>query len=146
MAGKHKAAKVALYPLLVLQKASKLVKTLKLPDFNNIDFDVLEGEYSFNKGLMKLNKSALTAAVADVSSSGSINLPAEKLDMKINTTLKKASGISMSAPVGMAVKGTMTDPQVKVDFKSVAEQPAVKKALDKLAPGASKLLKGLFKK
>jgi|GEM_PF-1331141 len=146
LAGKHKAAKVALYPLLVLQKASKLVKTLKLPDFNNIDFDVIEGDYSFNKGLMKLNKSSLTAAVADVSSSGTINLPAEKLDMKISTTLKQASGISMSAPVGMLVKGTMTDPQVKLDLKSITEQPAIKKALDKLAPKASDLLKGLFKK
>ncbi|MDD2804167.1 MAG: AsmA-like C-terminal region-containing protein [Elusimicrobiales bacterium] len=146
LAGKHKAAKVALYPLLVLQKSAKLVKGLKLPDFNNIDFEVLEGDYAFSKGLMKLNKSSLTAEVADVNSSGTINLPAEKLDMKITTTLKKASGITMSAPVGMLVKGTVTDPQVKLDVKSIAEQPAVKKALDKLAPGADKLLKGLFKK
>ncbi|OGR80726.1 MAG: hypothetical protein A2X32_09285 [Elusimicrobia bacterium GWC2_64_44] len=146
LAGKHKAAKVALYPLLVLQKSSKLAKGLNLPDFNNIDFEVLEGDYSFSKGLMKLNKSALTAEVADVNSSGTINLPAEKLDMKILTTLKRASGVTMSAPVGMLVKGTFTDPQVKLDVKSIAEQPAVKKALDKLAPGADKLLKGLFKK
>ncbi len=145
LAGKHKAAKVALYPLLVLQKASKLSKALRLPDFNNIDFVSMEGDYSFNKGLMKLNKSALTAAVADVSSSGSINLPAEKLDMKINVTLKEASGIKMSAPAAMFVKGTFDDPSVKADMKSIAEQPAVKKALEKLAPGASKLLKGLFK-
>ncbi len=146
LAEKHKAAKVALYPLLVLQRASKLVRTLRLPDFNNIDFDVIEGNYTFTKGVMKLNKSALTAAVADASSTGTINLPAEKLDMKISTTLKEASGIRMTAPIGILVKGTMTAPEVKADMKSIAEQPAVKKALDKIAPGASKLLKGLFKK
>ena len=146
LAGKHKAAKVALYPLLVLQKAAKLAKGLRLPDFNNIDFDVMEGAYTFNKGLMKLNKSSLTAAVADVSSSGSINLPAEKLDMKINTTLKEASGVRMSAPVAMLVKGTLSDPSVKADMQSIVEQPAVKKAIDKLVPNGSKLLKGLFKK
>lgn len=146
LAGKHKAAKVALYPLLVLQKASKLAKALRLPDFNNIDFDVIEGNYTFAKGLMKLNKSALTASVADVSSTGSINLPAEKLDMKISTTLKAASGVRMSAPLGMLVKGTLGDPEVKADLKSIAEQPAVKKAIDKLVPNGSKLLKGLFKK
>jgi len=146
LAGKHKAAKVALYPLLVLQKSAKLAKGLNLPDFNNIDFEVLEGDYAFNKGLMKLNRSSLIAEVADVNSSGTINLPAEKLDMKILTALKKASGITLSAPVGMLVKGTFADPQVKLDVKSIAEQPAVKKALDKLAPGADKLLKGLFKK
>lgn len=146
LAGKHKAAKVALYPLLVLQKAAKAAKGLKLPDFNNIDFDLIEGDYAFADGLMKLNKSSLTSPVADVNSSGTINLPAEKLDMKISTALKKASGISMSVPAGMLVKGTFSDPQVKLDVKSVAEQPAVKKALEKLAPGANKLLKGLFKK
>ena len=146
LAGKYKAAKVALYPLLVLQKASKLAKNLRLPDFNNIDFEVIEGDYSFSKGLMKLNKSALTAAVADVSSSGSINLPAEKLDMKINTTLKEASGVRMSAPVGMLVKGTFSEPEVKADMKSIIEQPAVQKAIDKLVPNGSKLLKNLFKK
>lgn len=146
LAGKHKAAKVALYPLLVLQKASRLAKALRLPDFNNIDFDVLEGNYTFTKGLMKLNKSALTASVADVTSAGSINLPAEKLDMKINTTLKEASGVRMSAPLGMLVKGTFSEPSVKADIKSIAEQPAVKKAIDKLVPDGSKLLKNLFKK
>lgn len=146
LAGKHKAAKVALYPLLVLQKSAKLAKGLRLPDFNNIDFELMEGDYSFAKGHMKLNKSSLRAEVADVSSSGSINLPAEKLDMKITTALKKASGISMSVPVGMFVTGTFSDPSVKPDLKSIAEQPAVKKAAQQLAPAAEKLLKGLFKK
>jgi len=145
LAEKHKAAKVALYPLIVLQKTSKLVKTLRLPDFNNIDFQTLEGDYSFAKGLMKINKSSLASGVADVSSGGTINLPAEKLDMKINTTLKEGSGIRMSAPVGMLVKGTFSEPSVKADMASIAEQPAVKKALQKLAPGADKLLKNLFK-
>jgi len=146
LAGRYKAAKVALYPLLVLQKASKLAKALRLPDFNNIAFARMEGDYSFSKGLMKLNKSAMTADVADVTSTGTIDLPAEKLDMKINTELKQASGISMGAPVCMFVKGTFTDPSVKADYKSIAEQPAVKKALDRLSPNASKLLKGLFNK
>jgi len=146
LAGRYKAAKVALYPLLVLQKASKLAKTLRLPDFNNIAFDLIEGDYSFEKGVMKLSKSALKSSVADVTSSGSINLPAEKLDMKINTTMKEGSGMKMSEPVGMLVKGTFADPSVKPDLKSIAEQPVVKKAIEKALPGASKFLKGLFKK
>jgi hypothetical protein len=146
LAGRYKAAKVALYPFIVLQKTAKLAKTLRLPDFNNIEFDRIDGDYLFAKGQMKINKSALTAAVADVTSSGSIDLPAEKLDMRINTELKQASGLNMGAPVAMTVKGTFANPSVKPDIKSILEQPAVKKALDKLAPDASKLLKGLFKK
>jgi hypothetical protein len=95
---------------------------------------------------MKLNKSALTAAVADVTSSGSIDLPAEKLDMKVNTLLKQSTGIKMTVPVTMLVKGTFDNPSVKADIKSIAEQPAVKKALDRVIPNGSKLLKGLLKK
>lgn len=146
LAGKYKAAKVALYPLIVLQKASRLVKTLKLPDFNDVAFDRIEGDYSFAKGLMRLNKSSLTASVADASSTGTIDLPTERLDLRLATELKKASGISMSAPVVLDVKGTFSDPSVKPDVKSIISQPAVKKAVDKVLPGADKLLKGLFKK
>lgn len=146
LAAKYKAAKVALFPLMVLQKASKAAKGLRLPDFNNIDFTSIEGDYFFTKGLMKINKSSLDSPAADVASSGTINLPGERLDMKINTTLREASGIKMSAPVGMIVKGTFSEPSVKADLKSIAEQPAVKKAVNKLAPAADKLLKNLFKK
>ncbi|MCX5784527.1 MAG: hypothetical protein NTX59_02455 [Elusimicrobia bacterium] len=146
LAKNNKAAKVALYPLIVLQKASKLAKGARLPDFNNIAFDKIEGDYLFDKGVMKINKSLLTAAVADVSSSGSINLSAETLDMKLNNRLKEASGIKMSAPLTLLVTGTMASPSVKLDIKSVMEQPAVKKAVDNAVKQGSKLLKGLFKK
>lgn len=146
LAGRYKAAKVALYPLLVLQKASKAAKGLNLPDFDNIDFELAEGDYSFAKGQMRLNKSALAASVADVSSTGSIDLPAERLDMRLSVAMKRASGISMSVPVGLFVKGPFSDPSVRPDAKSIAQQPAVKKAVESLAPKAEKLLKGLFKK
>ncbi|MBI5743192.1 MAG: AsmA family protein [Elusimicrobia bacterium] len=143
LAGRYKAAKIALYPLLVLQKSSKLAKTLNLPDFNNVDFDRIEGDYAFTKGLMKLNKSALNGPEADVASSGTIDLPAEKLDMRVATTLKRGG---LGGPLAMTVKGTFANPSVKPDVKSIVEQPAVKKALDKLVPGGDKLLKNLFKK
>ncbi|MDA8243854.1 MAG: hypothetical protein M0025_07005 [Elusimicrobia bacterium] len=145
LAEQHKAAKVALYPLLVLQKASAVAKSLRLPDFNNVDFDSIEGAYTFRNGVMSLDKSSLTGPAADVSSSGTINLPAEKLDMRINTRLKAASGVRMSAPVALIVTGTFSDPSARPDLKSITEQPAVKKAVEKLAPKAEKLLKGLFK-
>lgn len=146
LAARHKAAKVALYPLLALQKASKLVKGLNLPDFNNVDFEVIEGDYAFTKGVMKLNKSAMTASVADVASTGAIDLPAEKLDLRVSTTLKKGSGLTLGVPLAMTVKGQLANPSVKPDVKALAGQPAVKKALDRLAPEGSKLLKNLFKK
>ena len=146
LAANHKAAKVALYPLIVLGKASTLVKALRLPDFNNVSFDLIEGDYTFAHGLMKLNKSRMTSNVADVNSSGSIDLPAESLNMRVSTKMKQSSGIVTNTPVDMLVKGTFSAPSVKLDIKSIAEQPAVKKAIDKLVPEGSKLLKSLFGK
>ncbi|OGS52594.1 MAG: hypothetical protein A3J79_05755 [Elusimicrobia bacterium RIFOXYB2_FULL_62_6] len=145
LARESKAAKVALYPMLILGKASKAVKGFKLPDFNTIAFTKMEGDYLFKDGLMKLQKSVMLSNVADVDSSGSVNLVTDALNLKLNTTLKEGSGISMSTPVGMTVKGTFDDPKVKLDVKSVMEQPAVKKNLDKVKKGGEKFLKGLFK-
>lgn len=146
LAGKNKAAKVALYPLLVLQKASGAVKGLGLPDFNDIAFDRIEGDYAFSRGTMKINKSSLVSDVADASSGGLVNLPAGRLDMRVETRMKKASGVTMTAPVAFTVKGTFDSPSVKPDIRSIAAQPAVQKAAEKLAPGAAKLLKGLLGK
>ncbi|MBU2574221.1 MAG: AsmA family protein [Elusimicrobia bacterium] len=146
LAKENKAAKVALYPILILGKSSKLAKGLKLPDFNTITFTKMEGDYAFKNGLMKIQKSVLISNVADASSAGSINLAADTLDLKISTTLKEASGIRMSVPVGMFVKGTFENPRVKLDAKSVMKQPAVKKNLKKAVKEGSKLLKKLLKK
>ncbi|PIS46911.1 MAG: hypothetical protein COT17_06120 [Elusimicrobia bacterium CG08_land_8_20_14_0_20_51_18] len=144
-AGRYPAAKVALTPLLVLRKVSKAAPALKLPDFNNISFEKIEGDYSFDKGLMRLNKSALVSSTADADSSGTVNLPSGKLDMKMNIKLRQDSGVRMTEPLGMLVTGTMDDPKVKADIKSIVKQPAVKKAVEKLTPAAEKMLKKLFK-
>ena len=146
LAEKYKVAKVALYPMVILSVASKTVKGVKLPDFNTIVFAKMEGDYIFQNGLMKIQKSNLDSDMADAVVSGSINLATEALDMRISVKLKRASGISMSVPVVMIVKGTFSAPSVKVDVKSVLDQPVVKKNLKILSEQGSKLLEGLFKK
>ncbi len=142
LAKTNKAAKVALMPMLMLGKASKLARGFKLPDFNTIAFTSMEGDYVFRDGVMKIQKSSLNADVADADMSGTVNLVSYTLDLKINTRLKQASGITLSAPVGMTVKGTFDNPSVKADIKSIMEQPAVRKNIK----NAEKLLKSLFKK
>jgi len=132
LAEKSKAAKVALYPLLMLGKASKAAKGIRLPDFNTIAFTKMEGSYLFKDGVMRIQKSSLYADVADADTSGSVDLVSDALDLKISTKLKKASGISLSAPVAMTVKGTFNDPSVKADVKSIIEQPAIKKGVENL--------------
>ncbi|MCK4935809.1 MAG: AsmA family protein [Elusimicrobiales bacterium] len=139
IAADYKIAKVVLSPILLLQKSSKAAKLKSLPDFNNIDYSLIDGNYTFNKGMMKIVKSTLNSNVADVKTSGKINLVNEKLDIRISAKLHKQSGISMSTAIDLIVKGTLTDPKVKPDVKSIIKQPAIKKAIDKN-------IKNLFKK
>jgi hypothetical protein len=132
LAKQHKAAKIALYPLIILGKAGKLAKGLQLPDFNTIAFTKMEGDYIFQDGAMKIQKSALNSDVADADTSGGVNLVSETLDLKISTRLKQASGINLSAPLAMTVKGTFDAPSVKPDVKSIIAQPVVKENVQKL--------------
>ena len=74
LAKTNKAAKVALYPMLMLGKASRLAKGLRLPNFNTIAFTRMEGDYVFRDGVMKIQRSSLNADVADADTSGAVNL------------------------------------------------------------------------
>ena len=132
LADKNKISKVALYPMVILAVASRTIKGVKLPDFNTVVFTKMEGDYVFENGVMRLQKSNLVAEVADVNASGSINLVTEEIDMKVSIKLKKASGISMSVPLVMKIKGTFAAPEAKLDMKSVLDQPVIKDNLKKL--------------
>jgi AsmA protein len=132
LANQHKTAKIALYPLVILGKAGKLAKGLQLPDLNNIAFTKIEGDYTFQDGIMKIQKSVLNSDIADADTSGSINLVSDTLDLKMTTVLKQASGINLSAPLGMTVKGTFDAPSMKPDVKSIIAQPVVKDNVQKL--------------
>jgi len=136
----YKPAKIVLYPVVILQKASKKVKTL--PNFNVINYSVISGEYTFSRGNMTIKKSDLYSDMADVATRGNVYLPSEKLNVEISVKLHKKSGISMSVPACMKITGTFASPKVKLDVKSVLKQPKIKKAIDK---GAKKLFKKLFK-
>jgi len=142
IASDYKIAKIILSPILLLQKSSKAAKLKGIPDFNNIKYSLIDGNYNFTKGLMTIVKSTLNSNVADVQTSGKINLPDEKLDIRISTKLHKQSGISMSTAMDLLVTGTLTDPKVKPDVKSIIKQPAIKKAIDK---NLKKLFKNFLK-
>ncbi len=138
LAEKNKVSKVVLYPMVILAVASRTIKGVKLPDFNTVVFSKMEGDYVFENGVMRLQKSSLDAEAADVNASGSINLATEEIDMRVSVKLKKASGISMSVPLAMKIKGTFAAPEAKVDVKSVLDQPVIKDNLKKLWDGLVK--------
>ena len=77
--------------------------------------------------------------------SGSVNLPTERLDVRIQTKLHAASGMKVARPVGMKVKGTLSDPSVRLDVESIIKQPEVEKALEKGIEEGTKFLQNLFK-
>ncbi len=135
-ANSSKTARIVFYPLLVLGKASKIVPSLKLPDLTRVKFTKMEGDYTFRDGVMKIDKSQFRSDAVDADSAGSIDLANEALDLKVSATPK--TGIILSAPIGMTIKGTFDNPSVKPDVASLLKQPAVKDAVQKL-------LKGFFK-
>lgn len=137
--------KVLLFPILTLQKVSRAAKVRLLPDFDNISYTIIEGDYDFQKGIMKIAKSRMDSSIAKVSSSGSVNLPAETLDLRIDTRLLPASGIKVSEPIGMTVKGTLANPSVRPDAASIMRQPEVQKAVEKGIEQGKKLLEKLLK-
>lgn len=94
--------KVLIFPILIFQKLSFGV------DFNNIIDLRIIGDYAFKDGVMTLRQSELDSSAAQVSAVGTINLPAEILDL---TVTAKVGNV---APIDVAVTGTVANPKTKV--------------------------------
>lgn len=137
--------KVLLMPVILLQKVSRVGKVKILPNFDNISYSLMKGKYDFQKGNMKILESRMDSSVANVNMSGSVNLTTERLNVKIQTKLLAASGVKVARPIGMTVKGTLSDPSVRLDIKSIIKQPEVEKVLEKGIEKGKKLLLNLFK-
>jgi len=137
-------ARTLLLPLEILQKAGRLVKLNVLPNFDDITYTAIEGKYTFSNGFMRIAKSAMQSNAADMSASGSINLPDGKLDMGITIKVAGAVGAA-TGPVKLNVTGTTAEPKTRVDVAQALKNPQVQKVLDKGLQEGKKLLEGLFK-
>ncbi|MBI5210294.1 MAG: AsmA family protein [Elusimicrobia bacterium] len=137
LASRSKALKVLTLPFVTLQKIGKLGILGKfLPDFSTVTFSEIVGDYAFDRGLMTLRDCGMDSTVARVKATGTVNLPEEKLDVSVRSTVGKL------APIEFAVTGTFDEPKTKLKAESILAQPAVHKALEP----AKRLLEGLFKK
>jgi hypothetical protein len=106
-----KIAKVLLYPVIVVQR----IATLGLFNFDKVEYSELEGDYRFHEGVMELADSHIFTSIGQFLAAGSINLPAETLNLGVTA---KVGNI---APVEVAVTGTFDKPQTKVQLiKSAA--------------------------
>jgi hypothetical protein len=105
MAGQSKVVKVLVMPLLVFQKIGRLGGLKLFPDFNNVTYTDLAGDYSFANGDMALVDSHLYSDAFNVTAKGDIDLPAEKLALTVTAQVGNV------APVEVAVRGTFDNPK-----------------------------------
>lgn len=125
-----KLVRVLLMPIVLVQKISKLVGRAIFPNFDDVGFNELVGDYQFSAGLMRLNESRLSSQThGDIKTTGTIDLPSEKLDLFVAAELVRLPRADI------IVTGTMSEPKYRTKVIEKALQEA-----------GQKLIEGIFKK
>ena len=102
--------KVLIFPLLIIQKIGSIGGIHIFPDFNNISFTEIAGDYAFDKGLMTLKDTHLYSDAAQVQSEGAIDLPSERLDLTVTAQVGRV------APMDIKVTGSFDKPVTKTQL------------------------------
>lgn len=118
MATQSVIVKVLTLPFMVIQKIGGIGGIRIFPDFNNIAFTEISGDYAFAKGLMTLRDSHLYSDAAQVSAAGAIDLPTEKLDLLVTAQVANV------APMDIKVTGSFDKPKTKVQLGKFIADPA----------------------
>lgn len=121
MALQSPVVKVLIFPILIVQKLSLGV------NLNNITVRKIVGDYLFKDGLMTLRESHMDSNAAQVGAVGTIDLPAETLDLTVTAQ------VGNIAPIDVAVTGTVANPKSKVKIGKLLGDSA-KGLLNLLAP------------
>lgn len=128
--------KALLLPLNLLKNIASVGGALTvMPDFNNILFTEISGDYAFQNGLMTISDFHLYSQAANILAKGAIDLPAETLKLQVTASIAKL------APIVADVGGTFDDPKIKLRLDKLLTKP-----IEKIAEPALNILKGLFKK
>ena len=109
--------KVLIFPLLIIQKIGSIGGIHIFPDFNNITFMEIAGDYAFDKGLMTLKDTHLYSDAAQVESAGTIDLPSEQLDLTVTAQVGRV------APMDIKVTGTFDKPETKAQIGKFLAAP-----------------------
>ncbi|HVA66224.1 MAG TPA: AsmA-like C-terminal region-containing protein [Elusimicrobiota bacterium] len=118
LADESNVVKVLTFPFLVFQKIGNLGGIRLFPNFDHIAFFGLNGDYAFRNGVMTVKDSRFSSEVADLDAQGTIDLPAQKLDLTMNTQL---AGL---APFPVEVSGSFDKPKVHARLGQLLVQPA----------------------
>lgn len=141
LAAKSQVAKVALLPLVVLQRTAGLVKLPLFPAFDKVAFSEITGNYAFANGVMTVKESHMDSSAGYVTTTGTADLARDKLDLRIAAKIGGALRGTISGPLAFYVRGTLASPEVKPDVTAIIKQPGVEQVLDQ----GKKLLEGIFK-
>lgn len=153
-----KAAKVLLLPMTILQKLNKATGgTMKLPSLDQVNYNLVTGDYSFQSGVMTVSKFILSGTELDADLSGTAQLAGEqRLGMK--STVRLAAGLvggtagewlqdeDGRVTMPLTIKGTISDPKISMDARSTGKKilESIQNDPDKMKD-VEKLLKGIFK-
>ncbi len=118
MATQSPIVKVLIFPILIVQKISRIVNLPIFPNFNDISVRSIVGDYAFKDGLMTLRRSEMDSNAAQVSATGTIDLPADALDLTVTAQVANV------APIDVAVTGTTASPKTKVKLAKFLTTPA----------------------
>jgi len=114
-----KVMRVLLSPFIVIQWIGKFGGIRLFPDFNDVRYDRLQGDYAFKDGLMTLRDTRLDGDAAGVEATGDIDLAAEKLNLSVTAQVGRLP------PVDVDVRGTFDEPKTKVHVvKALIAEPA----------------------
>ncbi|WP_349431965.1 AsmA family protein [Methylomarinum sp. Ch1-1] len=148
----------------MIDNTKALIEGSPLPTENKNDqtvFSVISGSATVNDGLVRNNDLQALSSRVHVDGEGTANLVNEKLDYKIHGKLiKKATGDQpekvKGVPLIIKIGGTFNKPSYTLDVPAMLleknkgkieekKEEVLKKLDEKLGPGASDLLKGLFR-
>lgn len=109
MALQSPIVKVLIFPILIFQKLSLGV------NLNDITVRRISGDYLFKDGVMTLRQSEMDSTAAQIAALGTIDLPAEALDLTVTAQ------VGSLPAVDVAVSGTVTTPRTKVKVGKLLE-------------------------
>ncbi len=93
--------KALMFPVTIVQSIGKVLGPI-LPGLNNLLFTEVVGDYSFDRGVMTIKDFHMDSAVAEVRTSGTADLGAQRLNL-----------IASIGPVVVDVTGTFDKPSIK---------------------------------
>ncbi len=118
MVDKSILIKILASPLIAIQKITSFGGIRLFPNFNNITFQELAGDYNFANGIMLVNESHVYSDAANVSAKGKIDIPRQNLDMHI------IAQVANIAPMKISVQGKFDKPKIHVDLADLLLGPA----------------------